>query len=231
MVNNTNPIWFYCSAPDSCKKYKMVGVINIDSSKNTLQSVKKAASEVDFSLSPGEPIPSDSSQSGATPSASSTTPSSGSTGGSSALSGGAVAGIVIGAIGAFALVGLLFFLVGRKKKADEVKEKAAADAEAAANAQTPAPDHSQPPTYQDGDPRYSMVPGSPPPQDNYYGAKPGHASLMPDGTSTTASLQERNPHRMSELPSQNYDPVELYTPGPEQQTFPRGSGSAADDHR
>ena len=220
--------------PDSCIKYEMVGVININSSKNSLQSVKLNASKTNFSLSPGEKIPSDSSQSGATSastgaSSSTGSNSSGDNGSSSTLSGGAIAGIVIGAIGAFALVGLLFFLVGRKKKADEVKEKAAADAEAAANAQTPAPDGQSPPTYQD-DPRYSVVPGSPP-QDNYYGAKPGHASLIPDGTSTTASLQERHPHRMSELPSQNYDPVELYTPSPEQQTFPRGAEPAADDRR
>lgn len=27
-VNDTDPIWFYCSAPSSCNVYKMIGVIN-----------------------------------------------------------------------------------------------------------------------------------------------------------------------------------------------------------
>jgi len=238
VVSTTDPIWFYCSAPDSCKKYNMVGVININTSKNTLADVKSRAKKVDYSLSPGEKIPG---ESGNTPSTTSATPaastdSSTSSGGSSGLSGGAVAGIVIGAIGAFALVGLLFFLIGRKKKAEELrdKERIAADAEIAA-----AKNDQQPPMYQDPaiDPRYSMAVGSPPPQrDTFYAGKQGHESLMADHTGqslmadhTGHTVEERNPHRLSELPSQNYDPVEIYTPGlPEHMEFPN---SPAEDER
>jgi hypothetical protein len=28
VVENTDPMWFYCSAPESCIKYSMVGAIN-----------------------------------------------------------------------------------------------------------------------------------------------------------------------------------------------------------
>jgi hypothetical protein len=226
VVNTTDPIWFYCSAPDSCIVYEMVGVININESKNSLASVQKKASQAQFMLSPGEPIPAEGTQTAAAPAASTKAgsnddDSNNSSSNSSSLSAGAIAGIVIGAIGAFGLVGLLFFLVGRRKKAAEVKEKAAADAEAAANAHPPPPPQS-PPMYQDGDARYSMVPGSPPPHDNYYAGKPGHASLVPDRNSGVgaASFQERDPHRLSELPSQSYEPVELFTPDPEHPRSP-----------
>jgi hypothetical protein len=112
--------------------------------------------------------------------------------------------------------------VGRRKKAAEVKAKNQAEAAAAAAA---APqDH--PPMYQDPnnpafmDPRYSMVPGSPTPEQ--WGTvktahTSAHQSFVPDAS------PERNPNRLSELPSQNYDPVEIYTPG--QPEFPRSPAS------
>ncbi|KAF8250694.1 hypothetical protein K440DRAFT_659314 [Wilcoxina mikolae CBS 423.85] len=234
VVDTTDPIWFYCSAPGSCKTYGMVGVINLDASKNNLSSIVAQAKSVNYSLSPGEKIPSDSTASAAATTATASTTSNNNNS-SSGLGGGAIAGIAIGAIGAFALVGLLFFLVGRKKKAEELKEKErlAADAEAAAKNNH----EQQPPMYQDPavDPRYSMAVGSPPPnnRDTYYAGKQGHESLMADhtgqqsliadhtGHTTHSMMEERNPHRLSELPSQNYDPVEIYTPGlPEHMEFP-----------
>ncbi|KAF8541517.1 hypothetical protein BDD12DRAFT_878384 [Trichophaea hybrida] len=222
-VDTTDPIWFYCSLPGSCKTYAMVGVINIDTSKNNLSTVVAQAKNVNYSLSPGEKIPSDGTASAAATTATAATTSNNNS--SSGLGGGAIAGIVIGAIGAFALVGLLFFFVGRKKKAEELKEKErlGADADAAARNNQ----EQQPPMYQDPaiDPRYSMAVGSPPPnnRDTYYAGKQGHESLMADhtGHTTHSMMEERNPHRLSELPSQNYDPVEIYTPGlPEHMEFP-----------
>lgn len=132
--------------------------------------------------------------------------------GSSGLSGGAIAGIVIGAVAAFALVGLLFFLVGRKKKSRELREKSAATE--AGHLPPKAPDAEQqmmgspehPPMY---DPRFSMQPPpSSPRQWSGANIKTGHQSMMSEDFN-----HERNPNRLSELPSQNYDPVEIYTPG------------------
>ncbi|KAA8909456.1 hypothetical protein FN846DRAFT_609831 [Sphaerosporella brunnea] len=213
VVTTTDPIWFYCSVPGSCIDYQMVGVIN-PANASDLARVKALAKKANFSLSPGESIPSD----GTVPSAAATTKASSSNSGGSSLSSGAIAGIVIGAVGAFALVGLLFFFVGRKKKAQELKSKTEGSDSEAAAAAAAAASHDHPPMYQDPnnpaftDPRYSMVPGSPPPEQ--WGGKNGHQSYVaPAG-------EERNSHRLSELPSQNYDPVEIYTPGPEHHSFP-----------
>jgi hypothetical protein len=220
VVDTTDPIWFYCSAPGSCIKYEMVGVINAENPDRDIAAVKAGAAKADFVLSPGEPIPD---ESGNVPGSQSSAPSSSNDDDSSSLSGGAIAGIVIGAVAAFALVGLLFFVVGRKKKAAELKNRTeAADAEAAAKQQ---PQLEHPPMYQDQamDPRYSYVPPGSPPPESWNGTKPGHVSTIPDVST------ERNPNRLSELPSQNYDPVEIYTPGlPEHTEVPQSPAVQSD---
>jgi hypothetical protein len=90
----------------------MVGVIN-PNSPNDILKVQKAAKAANFYLSPGQPIPDEGGN--PTSSASPTASTAKSSSGGSSLSDGAIAGIVIGAIGVFALVGLLFFFIGRKK--------------------------------------------------------------------------------------------------------------------
>lgn len=175
----------------------------------------EAAKQVDYVLQPGEKVPSENPNAGKDEPSSD---SSDSSGGGSSLSGGAIAGIVIGAVAAFALTGLLFFLVGRKKKSRELAEKNAA---AVAAASPPAPqgmyDADQhpgvvgehPPMYHD--PRYStQMPASPRPWSDA-NPKHGHVSMMSEEFNPTGL--SNHPNRLSELPSQNYDPVEIYTPG------------------
>lgn len=213
-VKTKDPIWFYCSAPTSCQKYQMVGVINAKDPDADLAATKKLAGAAAFSLSPGEKIPNESGQTDEPKPSTTGSPSTG--GGGGGLGTGAIIGIVIGAIAALALVGLLFFLIGRQKKAKELKIKQAAEAAAAAEAANKAGEY--PPMYQDPyqdtayDPRY---PVSPPPQQQPWGAK----------TSPLAPADHSN--RFSELPSQTYDPVEIYTPGPDAREFPRGSAPDA----
>ncbi|OCK79598.1 hypothetical protein K432DRAFT_382938 [Lepidopterella palustris CBS 459.81] len=135
-INDTAPIFFYCSAPGSCINYEMVGVVNPNKTQ-TLATQKAFAANSSFMLNPGEPIPAEasgistmsltttipSSTSTSTPTglaAASQTPSSSS---HHSLSGGAIAGIAVGAAALLALCGALFFFVGRAKSLKEVLER------------------------------------------------------------------------------------------------------------
>jgi len=50
-INDTNPIWFYCSTPGHCQA-GMVGVINPGSSSNTLNGYRSAAGNAGTSSQP-----------------------------------------------------------------------------------------------------------------------------------------------------------------------------------
>ncbi|KAK8200058.1 hypothetical protein HDK77DRAFT_218282 [Phyllosticta capitalensis] len=108
-VNDTLPIFFYCSAPGSCISHEMVGVINPNKT-TSLQVQKNKAGDSSYALSPGESFPSEAESSsvlGSSPtSTGSPTTSNSSSGG---LSGGAIGGLVVGAIAVVALIGALFF--------------------------------------------------------------------------------------------------------------------------
>ncbi|KAI5838453.1 hypothetical protein DFP73DRAFT_565044 [Morchella snyderi] len=191
-VNDTLPFYYYCSQVGSCITYEMVGAVNPPNS-TYVEQIATRAGQADFALSPGEAIPSDSTAT-PTPSSSNTNNSSGVT-----LSVGAIAGIVIGAVCALALIGLLFFFVGRKKKGTEMKEKTAATPEDGLMGTE------HPPVYQD--PRYSVVPA---------GAAANQWDNKPVDPRSSGVPMSENSHRISELPdSSTYDPVEIYTPGPE----------------
>ncbi|CAI6337142.1 unnamed protein product [Periconia digitata] len=116
-VNDTSPIFFYCSAPNSCIGYGMVGVINPNSSVS-LTTQRQLAQNSSYMLQPGEPFPIEASSS--TPSSipnsdrSSTDPNVTPRLGSK-LSGGAIAGVVMGCIGVVVLAAMLFFFWGRLK--------------------------------------------------------------------------------------------------------------------
>ncbi|KAH9899001.1 hypothetical protein F4778DRAFT_741876 [Xylariomycetidae sp. FL2044] len=111
------PIFFYCSAPDSCIKEKMVGAINPNTTM-TLQTQIDAVSKSAFQLSPGEPFPDEGTptDSGASPTntGSSDTGIDSGSGGGSSLSPGAIAGIAIGGVVALALVAALIYFCGRR---------------------------------------------------------------------------------------------------------------------
>ncbi|KAL5465247.1 hypothetical protein PMIN06_000729 [Paraphaeosphaeria minitans] len=57
-VNDTAPIFFYCSTPASCTKQSMVGVINPNAS-TSLAHQRDLALPASYQLSPGEPSPSE----------------------------------------------------------------------------------------------------------------------------------------------------------------------------
>ncbi|CAZ83246.1 unnamed protein product [Tuber melanosporum] len=208
-INDTKPLWFYCSAEGSCIKYQMVMSINPDNNTSPIAKVKADAGKATFSLSPGEPWPA---EGGDIPNPDGNSSTGGSNTGnnnhddsmSMKLSPGAIAGIAIGGVIALALIGLLFFFVGRKKGTGEAKtggQAASANLQEAAlmNSQTPGPEY--PPVYQD--PRYSVLPAVTPVLDAKNSA-PGEPPMS------------ENPNRVSELGAGNYDPVEIYTAGPDE---------------
>ncbi|KAF2221363.1 hypothetical protein BDZ85DRAFT_169882, partial [Elsinoe ampelina] len=107
-INDTAPIFYYCSAPGSCINYGMVGAINPNSSAQVSEQ-QNLARAANYMLQPGEPFPAEASSSmsslaTSTPTAppvvsstptSSPTPTPAPTS-SPALFKGAIAGIAIG---------------------------------------------------------------------------------------------------------------------------------------
>ncbi|KAK7631240.1 hypothetical protein IWX48DRAFT_524906, partial [Phyllosticta citricarpa] len=113
-INDTLPIFFYCSAPGSCINYQMVGVVNPNKT-TSLQVQKNRAGDSSYALSPGEDFPSEADSTsvmGSNPTSTGSPTSSDDSGG---LSGGAIGGLVVGAIAVVALIGALFFFFGRNK--------------------------------------------------------------------------------------------------------------------
>lgn len=104
-INDSNPIFFYCSAPGSCITYGMVGVINPNRT-TSLEKQRQLAQDSSYMLQPGEDFPAES------PLPSTTSLPSPSNH-SSKLSAGAIAGIVIACISVLVLGSLLFFFWGR----------------------------------------------------------------------------------------------------------------------
>lgn len=132
-VNDSKPIFYYCSAPGSCINYGMVGVIN-PSANETLAVQRQLAHNSSFMLEPGEAWPSEttpkpfSSSASATPTsktssstsvstaAATTTVAPASANHSSSLSSGAIAGIAIGAAAIAILAAALLYLCGRQSR-------------------------------------------------------------------------------------------------------------------
>ncbi|KAH7393016.1 hypothetical protein BKA66DRAFT_318641 [Pyrenochaeta sp. MPI-SDFR-AT-0127] len=164
-INSTEPIFFYCAAPNSCKGELMVGAINPNGTQ-TLDAQIRAARSADFQVAPGEAVPKEATSSlvnGPTASASSTSaPPSG--GGSSSLSGGAIAGIVVGGVAFLAICGALFYFVGRSKSLKEVIKRQDATVRTSTTPGPGGPEmgqhYSQQAAYPQ-QPPYSQTPGHP----------------------------------------------------------------------
>lgn len=132
-VNDSNPIFYYCSAPGSCINYGMVGVINPNASES-LAVQRQLAENSSFMLQPGEAWPSEStpdpfsssasptptsrssSSTSAPTAAATTTVAAVSTNHSSSLSSGGIAGIAIGAAAVAILAAALLYLCGRQSR-------------------------------------------------------------------------------------------------------------------
>ncbi|KAK5658838.1 hypothetical protein OQA88_1650 [Cercophora sp. LCS_1] len=198
LINDTEPVFFYCGAPGSCIQYGMVGVINPNST-HTLAIQKQYAANSTLQLTPDEPWPSETlsptagpketggSSSGQNGNNNNNQDTQASSGGSDGLGAGAIAGIAIGA--AAVILGAVFlFLWGRKR------------GEKSANRQSTNP---------------AMPPGTHPGMaeaGRYHDPKsPGQASM------STFMGMERDPYRVSQqsphMPHYSSTPPPPVSPG------------------
>ncbi|KAJ9658307.1 hypothetical protein H2201_007866 [Coniosporium apollinis] len=140
LVNDTDPIFFYCSGPRACTKYAMVGVINPNKSVS-LQTQREIALDSAYVLNPGDSFPDEGGTSStmasstaapslptsSLPSVSPTvaapaaTPSEHSN--HSGLSPGAIAGVAIGSAAVLLLAAFLFYFFGRARTLQKVFER------------------------------------------------------------------------------------------------------------
>lgn len=114
-VNDTAPIFYYCTAPGSCFEEHMIGVVNPNGTE-TLDLQEQYAMNATTQIAPGQPFPSETLNPTHTPTA--TGAGAADTGGAGndghGLSAGAIAGVAIGGAAVLILVGALVFLCGRK---------------------------------------------------------------------------------------------------------------------
>ncbi|PKX99978.1 hypothetical protein P168DRAFT_245119 [Aspergillus campestris IBT 28561] len=107
-INDTEPIFYYCTAIDSCIKNGMVGAINPNKSM-TWETQNEKAKSYPYMLVPGEPMPAE----GDLPPSSSSSPSPDAATSHAVLSKGAIAGIAVGAAAFVIILIALFFVLGR----------------------------------------------------------------------------------------------------------------------
>lgn len=133
-VNDTEPIFYYCGAPNSCIGYGMVGVINPNAS-TSLQHQRQLAEQSTFALVPGQDWPSE----GAIPSgvatssvsSTSTSPTAPATvtatpaPSSKGLGAGAIAGIAIGGAAVLLAAGVAVWFCGRQSRRNSAPTPAA----------------------------------------------------------------------------------------------------------
>ncbi|KAF7924384.1 uncharacterized protein EAE98_007435 [Botrytis deweyae] len=105
-INDTEPIFFYCSAPGACQE-GMVGVINANATQ-TFDVQFAYAENATMEFSPNEYFPLETAKAVASGSSHKSLPA------------GAIAGIVVGAVAVIALAGALFYMCGRHRTMKEV---------------------------------------------------------------------------------------------------------------
>ncbi|KAF1353534.1 hypothetical protein BDV97DRAFT_291157 [Delphinella strobiligena] len=132
-VNDTEPFFFYCSAPGSCLDWQMVGGVNLNSSTNMTHHIAAIAEE-GILLQPGEPWQSEDQESsiasfvGPTAAPYMSISSKSSAGHAEALSAGVIAGIAIAGFLVVVLAGVALWFMSRShtlKQALHMERKAA----------------------------------------------------------------------------------------------------------
>ncbi|RYP52327.1 hypothetical protein DL769_010701 [Monosporascus sp. CRB-8-3] len=209
-VNTTDPVFFYCSAPESCITWKMIGVINPNRTRTLEEQVELVTNgTTTFQLSPGEPFPA---EGGPPPggdydddAAGSPPPTNDSSEGGGGLAPGAIAGIAIGGAAVLIIVVTLVYVCGRKGGIEKGYRRSRVSPSSAAAAAPPSmieahyhDDHGQShsPYFGVGG---GLPPKSPPPPSTHtssiYGSMPNSGTYAPD------PYRSRSPNQLSEMGS------------------------------
>ncbi|KAL5402567.1 hypothetical protein PMIN03_010565 [Paraphaeosphaeria minitans] len=113
-INSTEPIFYYCAAPNSCKEKLMVGAINPNST-HTLDGQIRAAEKADFQVAPGEAVPKEASSTLLAPSSTSSQQASPlASHGHAEMPVAAIVGIVFGGIAFIAFCAAVLFYSARR---------------------------------------------------------------------------------------------------------------------
>ncbi|KAK2628220.1 hypothetical protein QTJ16_002866 [Diplocarpon rosae] len=119
LINDTDPIFFYCSAPGACED-GMVGVINPNATR-TIDVQTAYARNASIAFSPGEGFPPETESASPSPTSQATsTVHAAASNSHPALSTGAIAGICIGGAAVLLLGGALVYLCGRQRTLGEL---------------------------------------------------------------------------------------------------------------
>ncbi|EON67878.1 hypothetical protein W97_07375 [Coniosporium apollinis CBS 100218] len=167
LINDTDPIFFYCSVPGSCDDYGMVGVINPNRT-TSLETQRGLALQAAYVLNPGDPFPAEASSSiaslgygyptvtpGSSPTGATTSPTAAASTGGTKLGTGAIVGIAIGGAVILLLAAALFYFFGRSRSLKQQLNRDSATVPTSTSHQfasppmSPAPHHS-PDMYQSG---------------------------------------------------------------------------------
>ncbi|KAF8475855.1 hypothetical protein BDZ91DRAFT_196320 [Kalaharituber pfeilii] len=206
-VDTAEPVFFYCSGEGSCNDWGMVGAINPTTEKS-VEKHQKMAKQADFSLSPGDHIPSEYEQK-ETPNSSSSEKKK-----RSSLSTGATVGLALGAVVILVICGFIIYKCGKwrsEKKAVTHEPQEGSPEQVSGHLLygrygTQAPiqgsyyDYSQ-------DPRYSSYysPPAPNPHMSVY--------MIPSAGTTPIKTAQRSPvatpAELSAQPANHFSPVEL----------------------
>lgn len=228
LINDTEPIFFYCTAPGSCIDHQMVGAINPNSTQ-TLAYQKTQAKQAKFMVVPGDPLPAEGSASLSAPAGAATStppPSSSNQSHGVHLSGGAIAGIVVGAVAFLIICAALFFFVGRTKSLKEVLKRNDATIANKTTPNTPGtefggPHGPQSPGFSPFSPTQNHAEyGNVPPYGQHQVSDPNPGWATP--TQHPGHMSQNYQPQMSEHKPANvamYHPAEMASPPAHQQTF------------
>ncbi|KAJ3560957.1 hypothetical protein NPX13_g9122 [Xylaria arbuscula] len=130
-VNDTEPVFFYCAALDSCKENRMIGVINPNSTWTFAEQDSFINPRV-IELRPGDPLPSESNRTTATnpaadPSAAAPPADDNDDGDDTAmptLTDGEIAGVAMSSVALVILIAALAFTCIRQSKLEKRRRKA-----------------------------------------------------------------------------------------------------------